>query len=154
VPPDPEEEAYQRKVDAAHAKRHITFVFAVVVALAIAGYVLSGSIQRSPVNYKERAETFRVEVQDINIDAVRKWMATLPAQYLGQMKFPTDLAREVPLKKYSLNWDGKSLTIHQGNGFGHYGLCIPPEGQPVPESTSREYRLPLKEGAYVFHEIQ
>lgn len=112
-----------------------------------------------PVYYKTALRRFRNTMQCVDIGSIQKWLLTKDLTKLGKESWGALKAEELPAGVLSLSHrvfpsGSNSLKLVWGGGFGHWGVEIGLPGTPMPPSHSREYHLPLADGAWVWHEIQ
>lgn len=111
-----------------------------------------------PIFYKTALHRFRTEMRlRADVPAMQNWLAHADVETLKKSielkpaELPSCVTR---LTDRACVTDEGTLVLIWGNGFGHWGLTIAPPGTPLPGEDSREYHLPLADGAWVWHEIQ
>ena len=113
--------------------------------------------------YIRKTEQFRRQMQQkADIASIRAWAdAYQPTPddnrtiggkdvFVSREKWPECIRRLDP-EMVLYTPDKRCVHIIFGGGFGHWGLSVGPKGVPA---LGREYKLPLEDGAWVWHEIQ
>ncbi len=106
--------------------------------------------------YKSVARRTYLEMRrHAEVQEIQAWLSSLPEDRrasVEKVNWPPCIRNLSP--GYVHFDDEGNVRISWGSGFGHWGLCVGPEAMQTPETDAREYRIPLKKGAYVWHEIQ
>jgi hypothetical protein len=157
------EDAYwqcmQRRWPWLAAPKWILLLCLVSGSMYIATWPVWSGLTIGPMFYKTHLVRFRGEMRrTADIPAIQKWMqetdfAKVPQETWG-VKTEALPACVRSLSTHFRYTQRKTLSFVWGGGFGHWGLEVAAPGTPMPPSHSRAYYLPLRDGAWVWAEIQ